>query len=427
MKFNDIVSMSINSLTHRRLRSWLTVLGIVVGVAAVVALVSIGQGLQQSVQNQLSGLGANIITVSAGFERAGGGFGFGGGGGGARSSSSANITENDLRTIRSTPGVLYVDGIVSGRADVSFSSETASVSIQGVDPLVWKFMVTTKLESGRYLSSGDAYAIVVANSVAHGLYKHNMTLNSIITIGGHSFRVVGILQSSSSGFGGGGGGSVIYMPASNARQINMTSSPASNQFSSISVQTLPTADVQTVVDQITSNLMLTRHVAKNTQDFTVSSSQSLQESISSVTSTITYFLAGIAGISLLVGGIGIANTMFMSVVERTRQIGLLKSLGTTNSEVMKLFLTESGLLGLIGGVIGVILGVVLSLLISDLGGGGGLGLFRAPGAGQGLQTVVTPEVLLFAIGFSVFIGAFSGLFPARRAANLQPVDALRYE
>lgn len=421
MKFFDILTMSMNSLTHRKLRSWLTVLGIVVGVAAVVALVSIGQGLQQSVSNQLSGLGANLITVSLGFQRAGGGFTFGG----ERASTlSSNLTQNDIRTIRSTPGILYVDGIVSGRADVSYTSQTAPLSIQGVDTSVWKYMVTTQLESGRYLTTGDEYVAVIGNGVAHGLFKHDILLNSPITISNRTFRVIGILQSGGGAFGG-GSENTIYIPVDNARNV-ITTNLASNQFSSIAVQTTPSADIPTVVAQLTNNLMITRHVTSNTQDFTVSSAQSLQQQISSVSGTITYFLAGIAGISLLVGGIGIANTMFMSVVERTRQIGVLKSLGTTNNEVMKLFLTESGLLGLIGGVIGALFGVILSILISYFGGGSGLGFFRARGS-TGLETVVSPEILLIAIGFSVFIGAISGLFPARRASKLEPVEALRYE
>jgi putative ABC transport system permease protein len=420
MKFNDIFSMSLNSLTHRKLRSWLTVLGIVVGVASVVALVSIGQGLQQSITSQLGGLGANLITISLGYQRAGGGFGFGG----ERATiSSSNLTDSDIRTIRATPGIQYVDGIVSGNAKVSFASQTTSLSIQGVDTSVWKYMITTKLESGRYLSTGDTYVVVVGYNVAHGLFKKDMQLNSIISIEGHSFRVVGILQQAG-GFGG-GGERTIYISKNDARQV-LDTGLSSIQYSSISAQVSQSSDMQTVVNQLTTNLMLIRHVTNSTRDFTVSSSLSAQQSISSISNTITYFLGGIASISLLVGGIGIANTMFMSVVERTRQIGVLKSLGTTNNEIMKIFLTEAGLIGLIGGIIGAIFGIIMSGLISLIGGGNFLS-FGPRNSTQGFQTVVTPQVIILVIGFSLFIGAISGLFPARRAAKLEPVEALRYE
>jgi putative ABC transport system permease protein len=235
---------------------------------------------------------------------------------------------------------------------------------------------------------------------------------------------VGILKSGGSSFGG-GGERTIYISKNDARQV-LDTGLSSTQYSSISAQVSQSADVQTVVNQLAKNLMLIRHVTNSTRDFSVSSSLSAQQSISSISSTITYFLGGIASISLLVGGIGIANTMFMSVVERTRQIGLLKSLGTTNNEVMRLFLTESGFLGLIGGIIGVVVGIILSGIISLIGGGSFLS-FGPRNSTQGLQTVVTPQVVFLVIGFSVLIGAVSGLLPARRAANLQPVDALRYE
>ena len=418
MKLSDSLVLSLNSLIHRKLRSWLTVLGIVIGVAAVVALVSIGEGLQQRVQQQLSGLGANIITVSRGFERATGGFRFGGGFGETR--LAANLTDNDLRIVKSIPGISYVNGIVSGREAVSYSGKSASLSIQGVDTSVWKFMETTKLESGRYLSTGDTYVTVIGNNAANSLFGQPLQINRQISINGNNFRVVGVLAPV--GFTG-QQDNAIFIPKEIARKI-LTGSIPSNHVTSISIQTSDPANVADVSTQIEKNLMLSRHVAADTKDFTVSSSQAIQQQIGSITETTTLFLGGIAAISLIVGGIGIANTMFMSVIERTRQIGVLKALGATNAEVMKLFIIESGLLGLIGGVFGVILGVLISSLLSGISLGG---IRTGPGSGQGIQTVVTPELVLFSIGFSIFVGAVSGLFPARRAASLQPVEALRYE
>jgi putative ABC transport system permease protein len=171
--------------------------------------------------------------------------------------------------------------------------------------------------------------------------------------------------------------------------------------------------------------MIARHVTEETKDFTIITTKSMQETISSVMNTLNLFLAGIAAVSLLVGAIGIANTMFMSVMERTRQIGTLKALGATNFEIMKLFLFESAMIGFIGGLIGVLLGFIASGTISEIGirmigVGGGIGMRTS-------MTVITPQLVLFAIGFSVFIGVVSGLLPARRAASLQPVEALRYE
>lgn len=413
MKLIDIMKLSMDGIAHRRLRSWLTILGIVIGVAAVVALVSIGQGLQAMVTEQLSGLGAELITVSPGFSRAEGAGRFRFGGGGFGGGTSGNLTESDLRVIKATPGVLYVNGIVSGRADIFYRGQSASVSIQGVDTSVWKFMENTKLESGRYLSQGDSNVVVIGNRIANSMFKWPITLNGQIQINGQNFKVIGILQST--GFIGQQDSSV-FMPREVAREILDFDS---NRVSSITVKVSDVSNVQDVSTQIESKLMLARHVTENTQDFTVASAQAVQERVSTITQTMTLFLGGIAAISLLVGGIGIANTMFTSVMERTRQIGVLKALGATNFEVMKIFLVESALMGMFGGVAGVVLGFLLSAGISELG-------VRSL-AGPTIVTVITPELILFAVGFSIFIGAISGLLPARRAAQLQPVEALRYE
>lgn len=283
-------------------------------------------------------------------------------------------------------------------------------------------METTGLASGRYLNQGDTYVAVIGNRLSNDVFKQQINLNRQITIGGQNFRIVGILNSA--GFIGQEDSS-IFIPIDTARKI--LTDITSNQLSSIIVQTSDSSNAQDVATQIEKRLLLERRVTEQTMDFTVTSAESLLQTVSTVTQTITLFLGGIAGIALLVGGIGIANTMFMSVVERTRLIGVLKALGTTNFEVIKLFLTESAVMGLVGGIIGVLIGSILSGIISDFGTRmTGVGVSGRIGGGR-IITVVTPQLVLSAIGFSVFIGMVSGLFPARRAASLQPVEALRYE
>jgi putative ABC transport system permease protein len=210
------------------------------------------------------------------------------------------------------------------------------------------------------------------------------------------------------------------MTTSAARTV--LSNIGSNEFSVIQFKVEDLQKLDDVTNEVERRLMLSRHVTEDTKDFTIITAKSMQETISNVMNTLNMFLGGIAAISLLVGAIGIANTMYMSVMERTRQIGTLKALGATNFEVMKMFLLESSLIGLIGGLIGVFLGFIASGLISELG-------IRIIGTGirSTNLTVITPELVLFALAFSVLIGAVSGLLPARKAAQLEPVEALRYE
>jgi putative ABC transport system permease protein len=425
MKLNDIIKLSMNSLSNRGLRSWLTILGIVIGVAAVVSIISIGTGTQRAISSQLGGLGADIITISSGFERAFGG-GFGGPEGERRQATTTNpqnLTTKDALVIKSVPGVQFVDGIISQRVDVSYLGQTATLSVQGVDPLAWREMTTSQLGSGRFLTPSDENAIVIGYNIANNVFKKPLVLNTQINVGGKMFSVVGILQQSGGGFGGGGGDSTIIMPINSARTI--ITSVTTNQFSSIQVKVSDAGLVSEVMNTTEAKLLLSRHVTENTKDFSITSTQQIQSTISSVMGTLSLFLTGIAAISLLVGAIGIANTMFMSVMERTRQIGTLKALGTTNFEVMKLFVFESAMIGFMGGLIGIFLGFIAAGIVSELGvritGVGGRG-----GLGENLA-LITPQLVLFSIGFSVFIGAISGLIPARRAASLQPVEALRYE
>jgi putative ABC transport system permease protein len=418
MKFNDIIRFSLNNLMHRGLRSWLTILGVVIGVAAVVAIISVGAGTQQAISSQLGGLGADIISVSPGSGRA---FGFAGPGEGVQraTTNSKNLTTKDVQVIKTVSGAKYVNGIVSGRVTVKYLSETTTLSVQGVDPIAWREIITTPLDSGRYLTSSDFDAIVIGSSVANDVFKTQLLVNTQIYIEDKPFKIVGILQQSG-GFGG--SDNTIFMSATAARTVVDTVVP--DQVTSIQIKVADASLVNSTSEAIDNKLMILRHVNENTRDYSITSSQTLQQTISSITNTLSLFLTGIAAISLFVGAIGIANTMFMSVMERTRQIGVLKALGTTNVEINLLFITESSIMGFIGGMLGIFLGFIASGIVSEIG-------FIFAGAGaRGVSssfTVITPDLILLALGFSIVIGALSGLLPARRASKLQPVEALRYE
>lgn len=403
MKTLDIFTLSLSHVKKSKMRSWLTVIGIVIGVAAVVAIISIGQGMQESVQANLGGLGADLIIVTPGFSHATNGFG-----GMGVPSGNINLTDRDTNAIKQVPGILYVNGMVSGSSDIRLGTEKTSVSVSGVDTSVWRSMVTTQLEAGRYLQPGDSNAVVIGNSLAHSTFLQPITLNRPITIGGKSFKVVGILVSSGGGFGG--EDNAVYMPADYARQV-ITTNLSRNQFTSIMVKVADPLLATSIAAAITQKLMPLRHVNPRTQDFTVTAFATIQQQITSIVQSISLFLAAIAAVSLLVGAVGIANTMFMSVMERTRQIGLLKALGATDNEVMKLFIMESGLFGFFGGIIGIIFGILISVMVSAVG----------------LSAVVTPQLLVFSLAFSVFVGVLSGVAPARSGAKMNPVDALRFE
>ena len=394
MKTYDIFKLSLSHVRKSKVRSWLTIVGIVIGVAAIVAIISIGAGMQASVQKSLGSLGGDLITVYA----------------------ASNLTDKDVNTIKQVPGILYVSGEVSGMSDIILGNEKAYVPINGIDTTVWRSTIITDLESGRYLQPGDSNSVVIGYRLAHDRFLQPITQNRPITIGGKTFKVVGIFARSS-GFGG--TDNSVYMPADSARNV-INDPKERNQFSSITVKIADQNLADKVTADIDQKLMMSRHVNPRTKDFTVIPFASIQEQLSSITLAITMFLGSIAAVSLLVGAVGIANTMFMSVMERTRQIGLLKALGATDNEVMKLFLIESGLFGVVGGVIGITVGILISVLISAIGS-------QMIGQGEAMTTVIPPSLIIFALAFSIITGVLSGVMPARNAAKMNPVDALRIE
>jgi putative ABC transport system permease protein len=253
------------------------------------------------------------------------------------------------------------------------------------------------------------------------MFDNNLTADTQIRIGSKTFTIVGILEESGTGSFG-GDDRTVFMSHQAAREI--VTDIDNNEYSSIQVKVSDTNAIDQIIENVKEVLYTSRMVTSDTADFTVTSPTSMLETIQSTMATLTFFLTGIAAISLLVGAIGIANTMFMSVMERTRLIGILKSIGTRNSEIMKMFVAESGIIGLMGGLLGIFLGFIVVGIISSVG-------FNIMGMGR-MSTntsvaIVTPQLILFALAFSTIIGIVSGLIPARKAANLQIVEAMRSE
>lgn len=414
MKLSRILKLSVGMLMHSRLRSWLTIIGIFIGVAAVVAIISLGIGMQQSVNSRLQGLGQDIITITSGSQRAS----FGMEGGGASMVNVKQLSAADIQSLKLVPNIKYINGIISGRADVTYQSETTSRSIQGDDPTVFKEFVTTSLESGRYLSPGDVRSVVIGHGMADNVFKTKLSIGSIILINNMSFRVIGIFASSS-GFGG--SDSSIYMSTKDAREVlSSTLDLEQNEFSSIAVKVFDSQFVNDTSNDIEAALMNSHHVAKGKEDFSVTSALALQERFSSVTGGIIVFLVAIAAVSLLVGGVGVANTMFTAVLEKTKEIGIMKAVGARNADILLIFLINSGMLGLVGGIFGIIFGSLITFSLPYLG-------FSIGPPGSVFETVINPWLLLFGVVFSTAIGMISGAIPAYNASKLRPVDALRYE
>ena len=400
----EILRLAINSIRYRNLRSWLAILGVVIGVASIISLISISTGLQDQISSQLSGLGAQIITISPGGGQAGR-IAFGGGGGFGGESSSKPITFKEAEQLRTVPGVALVDARLSKSTTVSYRTRNTSVSIVGTDPNAFLTSANVQIAQGRTLRSGDKAAAVLGAQVVNRTFQGEDMLNKQIKIDGQPFRVVGILNSTGATFGG--SDNTIFIPVDTAKNLFSNDANAS----SVVVVAKTGWDPDTVANATGVLLDRLHRVSATKEDFRITTASSIQSSVSSVTNTLGLFLGVIASISLFVGGIGVANAMFTSVLEQTKYIGILKSLGATRWDVMRLFMFEAGLVGLVGGLVGIVLSYVAS---------SAMGVF-------GIPTRITLDLVALGLFFSVIVGVVSGVFPSRNAASVPPVEALRYE
>ncbi len=402
------LKLALNMLRHSKLRSWLTIIGIVIGVGAVVGIISLGDAMQGQMQSRLSSMDLSSITISPGYSRAQSeehGFRqFGGG-----TSTDVLLTKHDIDALRGVEGLMYVTGEISGREGVSYNGENATLSITGVDPQVWKYMNSLEVKSGRLLEPADKYVAVIGSGVASELYKKDIGVNQVITVKGKSVRVVGILKEAD-----GGQDNQIYMPIDAA--VNVVTDAKKEIYDSIEVKAQSLDVVDTVVKEIEKKLMISRHINKEAdRDFSVTALKSMAQTVTSMLDSMTLFLGAIAAVSLIVGAVGIANTMFTAVLEKTKEIGTMKAIGAKNKDILMIFVYNSAMVGLVGGILGVMLGAIVSAGLQSMMGN------MASGSG------LSPKLIVEGLVLAVMIGVISGAVPAYRASKMKPVDALRYE
>lgn len=418
MKISKSIELAWNILANSKLRSWLTIIGIVIGIAAVVSIVSISNGAQEEMKSRFDEFGADIITLTPGASRA-----FRMGPPDEKrfdDSSSSNedqnpITNKDLNIIKTVSNVDVISPKVSASGEIQYLGDSGDVTITGIDAETWEDVSNDELESGRYLTQADTYSVILGYKRAHEYFTNEVSINRKITIEGKQFKVVGV-------FADGENDQAVIIPISAATTV--LEDVDANDYDAVLIKVKDADLLEDTMNTTESKLMLSRGILnKENKDFSLSSSKEMQQTISETLNTMAIFLGAIAAISLIVGAVGISNTMFTSVVEKTKQIGVMKAIGAKNRDILGIFLLNSGMIGFVGGIGGVLLGAVASSMIGNLtGSGGGGGMMR-----MFSSTALTPELLISAFLFSILIGMIAGAIPAYRASKLKPVDALRYE
>lgn len=399
---------ALQSLTANKLRSALTILGIVIGVAAVIAMLAVGNGAQAAITGSISGIGTNLLFVFTGNLE-----------GNIRNAKPLTLGDVDaIKDAFQAPHVANAAPAIQADREVSFGGERTRPTLIGITPDYLEVR-NFKLSEGEPINETHilerASVALIGTEVADKLFgtREGIT-GQVIRIEGQPFRILGVLESK----GGGAFGSqdnVVMVPFSTAQERLIRRSR--ERVDIIFVQAVDANSVPLAAEEVAQILRQRHRTEVGADDFTIFTQQDFISTARQITSVLTIFLGGIAAISLLVGGIGIMNIMLVSVTERTREIGLRKALGARKRDILIQFLTESSLLSLIGGLIGIALGWLIAFVVGQI----------AAANNTELTPVVGIDAILLATLFSTAVGLFFGIYPASRAANLEPVEALRYE
>jgi putative ABC transport system permease protein len=407
MNFLSIIKISFRALTRNKSRSALTMLGIIIGVAAVIAMVSIGQGAQASVEAQINSMGTNLLFISAGSQR------IGGVRSGTGDAGTNSLTVQDLEAIkREIPTVAMITPTVTTRSQLIAGNSNWNTQLQGVSEQFPEIRIWN-VQSGTFFTDLDirsaARIIVLGQTVADNLFPGQEAVGQTLRVANLPFKVVGVMARKGQDAQGRDQDDTAFAPYTTVQKkiLGITNVQIA-YVSAVSQDATNTAQTQ-----ITTLLRQRHQLTSNApDDFTVRNMTDLAETANATNSIMTWLLASIAGVSLLVGGIGIMNIMLVSVTERTREIGIRMAIGARSSIVKMQFLIESIVLSLIGGFIGILFGIGISMLIPEL---------------LGWKTSVSSLSIIGSVLFSAAVGIFFGYYPARKAALLDPIDALRFE
>lgn len=405
MLIRDLIEEAQRSILANKLRSGLTVLGIVIGIASVVSMISLGEGTQKMISSSIEGLGSNLLTIYPGVMRTGQGIVSSGRG------FAQSLKNEDLEVIKNIEGVLYVSPEIQRRFQiVAPNGKNTNSTVIGVSPEYFDLR-NLKLQAGSFFTEDQNKRLnkvaILGATVKQDLFSDSEAVGATIRINKINFKVIGVLEPK-------GGTSfvnfddIIFVPF-----LTMEKTLVGTEYlSSIILSAQDKNKIEELKQEVIFQLAQKHKVSPEDPDFSIISQADILSTLNQITSTFTLFLASIAGISLLVGGIGIMNMMLTTVTERTREIGIRKAVGAKKREITLQFLAESIILTSFGGVLGIILGWIISLLISRI---------------IGVTTYISLNSILLAFGVSALIGIIFGYYPSKRAANLNPIEALRYE